>query len=135
MEFAVANRKLDEDFGLSNVHMVLTDANLAQDSMVEMTEELKGIDGVKSVLNLASFTGAQVPANFLPDQLVNNLKTDKWELSLIISEYHTATDEMSAQINSINEVLKKYDNSALLIGEAALTKALYDQGIYMNPYQ
>ena len=126
MEFAVANRKLDEDFGLSNVHMVLTDANLAQDSMVEMTEELKDIDGVKSVLNLASFTGAQVPANFLPDQLVNNLKTDKWELSLIISEYHTATDEMSAQISSINEVLKKYDNSALLIGEAALTNDMID---------
>ena len=122
MDFAVANRKLSDDFGLSNVHMVLTSADLPDAEMTAMTDELKNVAGIKSVLNLRSVVGDNIPLAALPDRIVEMLKSDKWEMTLLVSEYGTATDEMGAQINSLNEIIKRHDSSALLVGEAALTE-------------
>ena len=122
MEFNVANKKLSENFGLSNVHMILSDANLPQEKATAMTNELSKISGVKSVLNLETVIGDNVPAEFLPDNVISILKSDNWELTLVISEYHTATDEMAAQINDIGSIIKSYDKKALLVGEASCTQ-------------
>ena len=122
MDFAVANRKLSEDFGLANVHMVLSSADLPDTEMVAMTNELKDVPGIKTVLNLHSVVGDKVPIEVLPDKIVEMLKSDKWEMTLLVSEYGTATDEMGEQINKLNEVIKKHDSAALLVGEAALTE-------------
>ena len=121
MDFAVANRKLSEDFGLANVHMILTDANLAANEAAAMSNELKEVDGIKTVLNLEQALGDQVPVEALPDSIINITKSDKHELTLAISEYKTATDEMTDQIDAINGIIKKYDDQALLVGEAGLT--------------
>lgn len=121
MDFAVANRKLSEDFGLANVHMILTDANLAANEAAAMSNELKEVDGIKTVLNLEQALGDQVPVEALPDSIINITKSDKHELTLVISEYKTATDEMTEQIDAINGIIKKYDDQALLVGEAGLT--------------
>ena len=121
MEFAVANKKINEDFGLSNVHMILSDAALSQSEVVKMDEEIKGVPGIKAVLGLGSLLGENAPIEALPEDLVKNLKSDKWELTLAVSEYSTATDEMSSQIEKLNGIIKSYDESALLVGEAALT--------------
>lgn len=122
MDFAVANKKLADDFGLSNVHMILTDAKLGQAEMNQMTDELASVPGIKSVMNLESVIGTNVPEEALPSSLVALTKSDKRELTLAISEYHTATDEMSEQITKINEIIKRRDGSSLLVGEAALTE-------------
>lgn len=126
MDFRVANKKLDEEFGLANIHMILNSADLSQTEMVQMINELKQVDGVKTVLNLATVTGEGMPIEMLPEELVANLQSDKWNLSLVVSEYHTATDEMGAQIDSINQIIKEYDDSSLLVGEAALTNDMVD---------
>ena len=126
MDFAVANKKLEEDFELSNVHMILSDAGLSQAKATAMTDELKEVNGIKTVLNLESLLGENVPVEMLPEGVAEVLKSDKWEMSLAISEYSTATDEMAEQINQINEILKKYDKSALLVGEAALTQDMIE---------
>lgn len=126
MDFAVANKKLEEDFELSNVHMILSDAGLSQAKATAMADELKEVNGIKTVLNLESLLGENVPVEMLPEGVAEVLKSDKWEMSLAISEYSTATDEMAEQINQINEILKKYDKSALLVGEAALTQDMIE---------
>ncbi|MCR5653629.1 MAG: MMPL family transporter, partial [Ruminococcus sp.] len=46
-------------------------------------------------------------------------KSDKWELMLINSEYRPATDNVSAQIESLNSIIKKYDKGGMLIGESS----------------
>lgn len=122
MDFAVANKKLSEDFGLANIHMILTDANLSQSEMAAMTNELKQTPGIKNVINLETLAGDEMPVEMLPEKIVETLKSDKWEMTLLVSEYTTASDEMSEQINTINTTLKKYDKKALLVGEAALTE-------------
>lgn len=126
MDFAVANSKLSENFGLSNVHMILTSSGLSQKDATAMTENLKTIPGVKSVLNLESVMGDTIPAEMLPESIANITKSDKWELTLVISEYHTATNEIAEQISSINHTIKSYDSGALLVGEAALTQDMVD---------
>lgn len=122
MDFAVANKKLSENFGLSNVHMVLTDANLDANKTVDLTNELKNVAGVKSVLNLESVIGDQIPAEILPESVVNLTKSDQHELTLVVSEYKTASDEMTTQVSALNDILKKYDSTAFLAGEASLTQ-------------
>ena len=122
MEFAIANRKLSEDFGLANVHMVLASADLGQGQATKMTDELKSVEGVKSVLNLEALTNNEIPEEMLPTTIIDVLKSDKWELTLIISEYKTASSEMATQIEKINDIIKSYDESALLVGEASTTE-------------
>jgi predicted RND superfamily exporter protein len=43
---------------------------------------------------------------------------------LVSSEYKTASDEVNEQVDSIGNIIKKYDDSAMLIGEAPCTKDL-----------
>ena len=54
------------------------------------------------------------------------LKSDKYQLMLAGSEYGTATDEVNNQVTEINNIIKKYDSSAMLIGEAPCTKDLIE---------
>ena len=122
MDFAVVGRKLDDDFGLSNVHMILTDANLDQSSVIKMSQAIDALPGIKSVLNAETLLGDQIPTALMPTEFGSILKSDQHEMTLAISEYRTASDEMTDQINQINQIIKQYDQSALLVGESSLTE-------------
>lgn len=122
MEFAVANKKLSENFGMANTHMTLSSSSLDDSAARNMTNELKNIPGIKTVLNLESLLGDEIPLEILPESVVGIAKSDKWELTIMISEYRTATDEMAEQIKSINDTIKKYDSNALLVSESSSTQ-------------
>ena len=122
MEFAVANKKLSENFDMANVHMTLTSSNLDQSTVYNMTEELKNIPGIKTVLNLEEILGTKIPMDVLPSSIVEIARSDKWELTILISEYRTATDEIATQIKDINNTIKKYDKNALLVSESSSTQ-------------
>lgn len=122
MGFAVGNRKLREDFGLSTVHMILTSANLPEDTARELNAKLATVDGIRTVLSLERLVGNSAPLAALPENLTSILKSDKWELSLLVSEYHNATPEIANQITTIHNLIKSYDSEALLIGEASCTQ-------------
>lgn len=126
MSNVIANTKLKEDFGVGTTHMVLTDAKLPPKQARNMAEEMEKVDGVKYVLGLESIVGPMIPEEVLPESVISVLKSDKWELMLINSEYGTATDEVSKQIESLNSIIRKYDENGLLIGEAACTNDLID---------
>lgn len=126
MSNVIANTKLKEDFGVGTTHMVLTDAKLPAKQARNMAEEIEKVDGVKYVIGLESIVGPMVPEEILPESVTSILKSDKWELMLVNSEYGTATDEVSSQIESLNSIIRKYDQNGLLIGEAACTNDLID---------
>lgn len=126
MDFAVANRKLSENFGLANVHMILTNSHLDQTALVNMASEIKTAPGIKNVLSLESIIGNQIPVEVLPDSIANLTKSDQHELILVVSEYKTSTNEMSDQIDKLNQIIKSYDQNAYLIGEASLTQDMID---------
>ena len=62
----------------------------------------------------------------IPEKLTSMLKTDKYQMIMINSIYKTASDEVNAQVDDLNTIIKKYDSNALLVGEAPLTKDLID---------
>lgn len=126
LEFAEANKKLAEDFGLSNTHIILTKSDLEAEKMHELTVKISQVEGVKSVLNMDSLIASKMPIESLPKMITGLTKGEKWEMSLVVSEYGTATDEMNAQIGSLKEILKTYDDSAMLIGEASCTQDMID---------
>lgn len=122
IDYVIANSKLREDFDLATTHMVLVDSSLDTKDVRSMIKEMKNVDGVKYVVGLESVIGPMVPEEVIPEKLTETLKSNKWELILINSEYKVASDEVNAQIDDLNTILKKYDSKGLLIGEAPCTK-------------
>lgn len=126
MAYVVANSKLQEDFGVGATHMVLVSTDVPDTDVRAMIHEMEDVDGVKYALGLESVVGPLVPEEMLPESVKEVLKSDDWELLLVNSEYKTATDEVNAQINELNTILKKYDSKGMLIGEAPCTKDLIE---------
>ena len=126
MAYVVANSKLQEDFGVGATQMVLVSTDVSDTDVRAMIHEMENVEGIKYALGLESVVGPLVPEEMLPESVKEVLKSDDWELLLVNSEYKTATDEVNAQINELNTILKKYDSKGMLIGEAPCTKDLIE---------
>lgn len=126
MAYVVANSKLQEDFGVGATHMVLVSTDVSDTDVRAMIHEMENVEGIKYALGLESVVGPLVSEEMLPESVKEVLKSDDWELLLVNSEYKTATDEVNAQINELNTILKKYDSKGMLIGEAPCTKDLIE---------
>ena len=126
MDFVIANTKLSEDFDISSTHMVLMDASMSSKDIKKMVAEMENVDGVKYVLGIESLLGSTVPEDILPEHIKGVLENDRYKLMLINSAYHSASDAVGAQIDSLNEILHSYDPSGMLIGEAPCMKDMID---------
>ena len=126
MEYVIANSKLSEEFDIASTHMVLVSADLPEKDVRSMIGEMEDVDGVKYVLGLESVVGSSVPEEIIPDSIKEILESDKWELLMISSEYKVASDDVNDQIDSLNAILKKYDDSGMLIGEAPCMKDMIE---------
>ena len=119
-----ANDKLQEKYEMNSTHMVLADSSLSSKDASAMIKEMEGVDGVKSVMGLDSVVGPAVPKEMIPDDIKEALMDENYQLMLVSSEYAIASDEVNAQIDELNQVIKKYDKKAMLIGEAPCTRDL-----------
>ena len=126
MECAIANSKLKDEFAVGSTHMLLVSADTDGKSIRNMMSEMEKTDGVKYVLGVESVVGSLILEEVIPDSVKNILQSENWKLYIINSEYTTASDEVNAQISELNKILKKYDESGMLIGEAPCTKDMID---------
>ena len=122
----VANDELKKDFQLSNMHMILMDKNMDGLNKQKMFDAIDDIEGVKWTISLNSLVGPTIPESMIPSDLKDIFQSDQYELAFVCSEYGSATDEVNAQIASIQEVVKQYDSTGMVIGEAPLMKDLQD---------
>ncbi len=122
MNYVISNSKLSEDFNIASTHMVLIDSKLPAKSVHSMIDEMEQVDGVKYVLGLESVIGSRVPQEILPESITKILKSDRYELLLINSNYKVASDKVNEQIDALNSILKQYDPNGMLIGEAPCMK-------------
>lgn len=118
MEYVIANNKLVDEFGIASTHMLLVDRTVPTPQIRKMIDEMEQVDGVKYILSMESIVGCRIPEEILPESVVDLMKSDRWELMLLNSEYKVASDEVNQQIVVLNEILKKYDQGGMLIGEA-----------------
>ena len=120
----IANEKLKEDYDMNTTHMILVDSSVSSTDVNKMIKEMDKIDGVKWALGLDSLVGPSVPSDMIPESVSSMLKNDKYQLLLVNSEYKVASDEVNAQIKTLNKILHKYDKNGMLIGEGPLTADL-----------
>lgn len=124
MNYVISNNKLMDDFDMANTHMVLADKDMDKEDVKAMTRELEQVDGIKAALSLDSVLGRTIPEEILPDEAVAAMKSGKYQLMLAMSEYRTASKEVNRQLAAMNDIVKKYDEKGMIIGEAACTKDL-----------
>ena len=122
----IANEKLKEDYDMNTTHMILVDSSVSSPDVNKMIKEMDKVDGVKWALGLDSLVGPSVPSDMIPESVSSMLKNDKYQLLLVNSEYKVASDEVNAQIKTLNKILHKYDKTGMLIGEGPLTADLID---------
>ncbi len=125
LESVIASQKLDENFDMTTMHLVICSSDTSYKNMIAMCDELSETDGVTLAVSLDSLLDG-VPEAMIPDDVVSILKNENYQLVLIASEYEVASDEVNAQCDEIQEIISKYDDSAMLIGESACTKDLIE---------
>lgn len=126
LDSAVANKKLEENFDMNSVYMLMVRNGLSVSEKEQMLSEIENVDGIKWAIGINSFVGASIPEDMIPSSLTSALKSDDYEIQIISSDYKAATDEANAQIDKVNSILKSYSKDSLVIGEAPLTKDLAD---------
>ena len=122
----VANHKLEEEFDMATVHLLMMDRNVDPTVKGKMTNEIKEVDGVKWCIGIQSIFGPMVPQEMIPKKISKMLQSDKSELMFVGSEYSQATPEVNRQLAKINKITKKYDPASIMVGEAPLMKDLED---------
>ena len=120
----MANQKLDEEFDMNSTHILLADSHMKAKDAEKMLERIDEVDGVKAAIGIDSIIGPSVPKDMIPQSIRDILEDDKYQMILISSEYKTASDEVNAQIDEINDIVDDYDENGMLIGEAPCTKDL-----------
>jgi len=124
LESIQANAELTEKFGVTSTHMILLDSSLDQKTVKAMSSEMEDVDGVNAVIGLETLTGSAFPVDFIPDDIKEILDDGEYQLIFVLSDYTVASDEVNAQCDTLNEILDKYDENGMLIGEAPCTEDL-----------
>ena len=126
LDSAIANKKLEESFNMNNMHILLMKNGMSTKEKSAMIQKVNDVKGVKWVLGMDSFVGANFPDSMIPEEYKSKLKSEQYEIAFVCSDYKTATDEVNQQIASINKIVKNYSKESMVIGEAPLTKDLQD---------
>lgn len=124
LDSSKANAKLGDEFHMNNVYMVMLPNGMDAKDKDNMLRQIKEVDGINWAIGMDSLVGPGIPDDMIPEDIKGMLKSDNYELQFICSDYKTATDEVNNQIAQVNGIIKSYEQGAMVIGEAPLTKDL-----------
>lgn len=121
---SIANSELKEKYHIVSQEIILLDKNLKTDEVVELTDQLKQVEGIDLLMTPASLFDFGLPLEMLPDDLVQFMDNDQYQLVLLNSSYEIASNELNAQVEEISKLVKSYDKKAIIAGEGPLMKDL-----------
>ena len=121
-----ANSELKEKYNMVSTELLLVNKDLPDETINKMIKEIEKVDGIEWVIGVSKLNDLGIPKEMLPKGVLEKLETDKYQLVLINSLYEMATDELNNQVNVINELVDKYDKTAILVGEGPLMKDLVE---------
>ena len=121
---AIANTKLSEEYNMASTHIVMCRSDMSSKEVSKMTAEMENVDGVSFALGFDSLVGPMIPQEIIPESITNTLKSENWQMIIVGSDYKPASDEVNSQIEKLSSIIKNYDESGMVIGEAAATKDL-----------
>lgn len=126
LDSVVANTELKDKFDMTSMELLLVNKDMPDYEVNKMVEEIEKVEGIEWTLDYSKIGSIGVPKEVLPEDIVSIFQSDKYQMILINSKYEMATDELNAQVETINQIIKKYDENAILAGEGPLMKDLVE---------
>lgn len=124
LESVEAGNALENEFSMGAAHVILADSGLPKKNAYQMEKELRQLQGVKLALGLDAVTGPLIPDAMVSGNIRESLDNGTYQMIYVLSEYKTGTDEVNRQCDAIREIIKRYDETSMLIGEAPCTQDL-----------
>lgn len=121
---SVANSNLKEEFNIVSPEIILIDESLSNSSIEDLVNEIKNVKGIDLVLAPKTMLDFGMPTYMLPSDLVNIMENDKYQLIILNSTYEIASNELNAQVEEVDKIIKKYDKNSIVAGEGPLMKDL-----------
>ena len=122
--YSIATKELKEKYNMVSQSMIIVDKNIDDYAINQMIDEINELDGIGAVISSSSLTKLGIPDIVIPQQLKDIYENDKYKLVIVSSHYDIATDELNNQIDKMNKIVDKYDNTAIVAGEGPLMKDL-----------
>lgn len=126
LESITANQTLKDKFNMVSTEIIMIDKNMPDDKVNEMLDKIEKLDGIEWTLGLSKMADTGLPKDIIPEDILNKIQNDKYQLIILNSTYEMATDELNEQVNVINEIIKEYDKNGMLVGEGPLMKDLVE---------
>lgn len=126
LQSITANSELKEKFNMVSTEIILIDKNIPDSKINEMLDKIEQLDGIEWTIGLAKLSDFGVPKDIIPDEILNKIQNEKYQLIIVNSIYEMATDELNSQVNLVNNIIKEYDENAILAGEGPLMKDLVE---------
>lgn len=125
LESVEANHALKEKFDIVSAEVLLVDKEIPNYKVNEMLTKIEQLEGIEWTLGYPKVSEA-IPENILPNDIKSIFENDEYQMIIINSKYEMATDELNEQILKVNEIIKQYDDKAILAGEGPLMKDLVE---------
>lgn len=120
-----ANQTLKNKFNVVSAEVLLVDREIPNYQVKEMLEKIEEVEGIAWTLGYPKVAEA-VPDSMLPEEIKSVFENEDYQMIIINSSYEMATDELNEQITKVNEIVKTYDEKAILAGEGPLMKDLVE---------
>lgn len=122
--YTMASKTLKEDYDIVSQEIILLSSDMKNDEINSMVDEIKSLDGVNMVLSPSKLIELGITEDMIPDEIKEMYENDKYKMVLINSTYDIATEELNNQIDKVSDIVKKYDEQAIVAGEGPLMKDL-----------
>ena len=126
LESVSANNELKEKFNMVSMELLLVDKDIPDYQVNNMLDEIENLEGIEWTLGYSKIADLGIPKEVLPEDLLETFQNDEYQMIIINSKYEMATDELNEQVTKVNEIIKKYDENAILAGEGPLMKDLVE---------
>lgn len=89
---------MKKDYDMASTHFIVVKDDLSNSDLEGLISDLKGIDGINSVLSASSVTGFTIPSEFLPEKLQDNFSKNGYQMIMANSKYQTASPEVKNRL-------------------------------------
>lgn len=124
LDCIIDNNEVKEKFNIVSPEIVLIDKNKKTNEINSMIREIEQVEGIDFVLSFDKLANFGISTSMLSDDIKKIFESDKYQMLLLNSTYDIATDELNEQIGTIRNIIKKYDETAILAGEGPLMRDL-----------
>ena len=127
LQSIVANTELENKFNMVSTEVLLVNKDMPDYKLNEMLDKIENLDGIEWTLSYSRISQAtNVPKEMLADDIKSVFEKNNYQMIIVNSKYEVATDELNNQIAEVNNIIKQYDDTAILAGEGPLMKDLVE---------